>query len=55
MQVALCTAHDQIATADMVCTEYSEIYCLTKEALMEVVFIILYMYAYVYVCERECV
>ena len=35
-EVALCTAHDQIATADMVCVEYSEIYCLTKEALMEV-------------------
>ena len=35
-EVALCTAHDQIATSDMVCTEYSELYCLTKEALMEV-------------------
>jgi hypothetical protein len=35
-EVALCTAHDQIASSDMVCTDYSEIYCLTKEALMEV-------------------
>jgi len=35
-EVALCTAHAQIASADMVCTEYSELYCLTTDALMEV-------------------
>merc|ERR1719199_1721380 len=35
-EAALCTAHDQVATCDVVCTEYSEMYCLTKEALLEV-------------------
>ena len=35
-EVALCTAHDQIATCDVVCSEYSEVYCLSKTALLEV-------------------
>eukprot|EP00291_Cryptomonas_curvata_P025649 CAMPEP_0172175976 /NCGR_PEP_ID=MMETSP1050-20130122/14539_1 /TAXON_ID=233186 /ORGANISM="Cryptomonas curvata, Strain CCAP979/52" /LENGTH=454 /DNA_ID=CAMNT_0012848163 /DNA_START=47 /DNA_END=1408 /DNA_ORIENTATION=- len=35
-EVALCTAHPQSATADVVCREYSDLYLLSREDLLEV-------------------